>query len=132
VCPDRSNPHHFVLTSPPNTPTLQYSINPTNASSLGEISGLVLSEIEDTGALFAEGDLVVGLDVELGYLDDIHVATATFPVVERDDGNVAFTGEAMNVIYTVGSTGPTQLSTGVLMRIELPGVTGATILPPAR
>lgn len=45
--------------------------------------------------------------------------------------NVAFAGDEMNVIYTVGSTGPTQLSTGVLMRMELPRVTGVTILPPA-
>lgn len=44
--------------------------------------------------------------------------------------NVAFAGEERNQLYTVGSTGPTQQSTGVLLRIELPGVTGVAILPP--
>jgi hypothetical protein len=31
----------------------------------------------------------------------------------------------------VGSTGPTQQSTGVVVRIDLPGVTGVKILPDA-
>lgn len=45
--------------------------------------------------------------------------------------NVAFLGPEMKQLYAVGSTGPTQQSTGVVMRIDLPGVTGVTILPDA-
>jgi hypothetical protein len=37
----------------------------------------------------------------------------------------------MNQLYAVGSTGPTQESIGVVMRIDLPGVTGVKILPDA-
>jgi gluconolactonase len=45
--------------------------------------------------------------------------------------NIAFVGTDRNQLYAVGSTGPTQQSTGVVMRIELPGVTGVKILPDA-
>lgn len=45
--------------------------------------------------------------------------------------NVAFVGPGMNQLYAVGSTGPTQQSTGVVMRIDLPGVTGVKVLPDA-
>jgi gluconolactonase len=49
----------------------------------------------------------------------------------RFTSNVAFLGPDRNQLYAVGSTGPTQQSTGVVMRIDLPGVTGAKILPDA-
>lgn len=45
--------------------------------------------------------------------------------------NVAFTGPDRNQLYTTGSTGPTQQSTGIVMRIDLPGVSGMKILPDA-
>jgi gluconolactonase len=45
--------------------------------------------------------------------------------------NVAFLGPERNQLYAVGSTGPTQQSTGVVMRIDLPGVTGVKVLPDA-
>lgn len=64
--------------------------------------------------------------------DTAGTLTRSIPTGAKFTSNVAFAGDEMNVIYTVGSTGPTQLSTGVLMRIELPGVTGVTILPSAR
>lgn len=55
----------------------------------------------------------------------------SIPTGVKFTSNVAFGGDEMDVLYTVGSIGPTQLSTGVLMRIELPGVTGVAILPKA-
>ena len=45
--------------------------------------------------------------------------------------NIAFLGPGRNQLYAVGSTGPSQQSTGVVMRIDLPGVTGVKILPDA-
>lgn len=49
----------------------------------------------------------------------------------RFTSNVAFVGPDRNHLYTTGSTGPTQQSAGVVMRVELPGVTGVKILPDA-
>jgi gluconolactonase len=49
----------------------------------------------------------------------------------RFTSNVAFVGPDRNQLYAVGSTGPTQQSTGVVVRIDLPGVTGVKILPDA-
>lgn len=45
--------------------------------------------------------------------------------------NVAFLGPKRDQLYAVGSTGPTQQSTGVVMRIDLPGIAGVKILPDA-
>lgn len=45
--------------------------------------------------------------------------------------NVAFGGREMNQLYIVGGTGPVQQGDAILMRVELPGVTGLTILPKA-
>lgn len=55
----------------------------------------------------------------------------SIPTGVKFTSNVAFAGDEMDVLYAVGSIGPTQLSTGVLMKFHLPGVTGLKILPAA-
>ena len=53
----------------------------------------------------------------------------SIPAGGKFPSNVAFVGDEMNKLLIVGSTGPVQQSTGFLTRVELPGVTGVTILP---
>ncbi len=43
--------------------------------------------------------------------------------------NVAFAGPAGNQLYLTGSVGPTQQTTGLLVRLDLPGVKGLKLLP---
>ncbi len=43
--------------------------------------------------------------------------------------NVAFAGPEMNQLYLTGSVGPTQQTTGLLVRLDLPGVRGLKLLP---
>ena len=44
--------------------------------------------------------------------------------------NVAFGGDQMRQLYISGSVGPTQQTTGLLVRLDLPWVEGLGILPP--
>ena len=45
VCPDRAKSRIATRNGTPKPPNLQYSINPTNESSLGEISGLAGAQL---------------------------------------------------------------------------------------
>jgi gluconolactonase len=56
---------------------------------------------------------------------------ASLPGAGVFTSNVAFGGPAMDDLFVTGSIGPTEQTTGMLIRLHLPGVKGLRILPPA-
>ena len=65
-------------------------------------------------------------------LDPKGALVASLPGVGAFTSNVAFAGPAMNSLYVTGSVGPTEQTTGLLMRLDLPWVRGLRILPERR
>lgn len=55
---------------------------------------------------------------------------ASLPGAGIFTSNVAFAGPQMNALYITGSIGPTEQTTGMLVRLDLPWVKGLRILPP--
>jgi len=65
-------------------------------------------------------------------LDPKGALIASLPGVGTFTSNVAFAGSAMDHLYITGSAGPTEQSTGLLMRLDLPWVKGLRVLPARR
>jgi sugar lactone lactonase YvrE len=62
-------------------------------------------------------------------LDQEGKLVASLPGAGIFTSNVAFAGPEMKSLYITGSIGPTEQSTGMLVRLDLPWVKGLRILP---
>jgi len=66
---------------------------------------------------------------EVGVFDPEGQMLGSFPGGGMFTSNVEFAGKEMKQLYVTGSIGPTQQTTGLLVRIDLAWITGFRVLP---
>ncbi len=85
----------------------------------------------DGMALDADGNLYVAHygTGRIRVFDPKGKLLASLPGVGTFTSNLAFAGPTMSQLYITGSAGPTEQTTGLLFRLDLPWVKGLRILP---